>query len=182
MTRARDLADLGGNAATLEKQGLTLINTTSFSAASTVSLANNTFTSAYKNYKIHFAITSSSTAIDLTLRLRGNGSDLSGSNYDDTVVRTITSTASGFTNTGATSADFGSVQAGIRVSDITIYDPLSTGYKAGTYLSYFYSTASNYRFYAGGFNNQSASTADALSIICSTGNITGYYRVYGLNE
>jgi hypothetical protein len=80
MTRARDLADLGGNAATLEKQGLTLINTTSFSASSEVNFATNTFTSTYDNYKILYTFTSSQ-ANTIALRVRDDGSNITLANY-----------------------------------------------------------------------------------------------------
>ena len=115
------------------------------------------------------------------MRFRAAGSDLTGASYDETVLRAITATPSAFTSTGLTSVDFGSSQFGLRSSEITLFNPKSTGHKFAQYISYFYSTASNYRLYLGGFNNQSATAADSLSIICNTGNFTGTINAYGYN-
>jgi hypothetical protein len=56
-------------------QGLTLINTTSFSGVSSVSLPADTFTATYDNYKILFSLTAFGTSGTITGRLRAAGSD-----------------------------------------------------------------------------------------------------------
>jgi hypothetical protein len=115
------------------------------------------------------------------MRFRAAGSDLTGASYDETVTRTITGTVSGYTTTGGTSFDFGSSQFGLRTSEITLFNPKTTGAKNGHQISYFYSTASNYRLVLQGLSNQSGTAADSLSIICSTGNFTGTINAYGYN-
>ena len=160
--------------------GLTLINTTSFSAVSSVSLPTNTFTSTYDFYKVNFLINASSTTINLTARLRASGSDLTTSSYYDTVTRTVNATVSGFTNSGTTAWDYGSVGSGVKISEFTLY-PYSSGVKYMQETSYFYD-GTNYRQYNAGHLNNSGQVCDSMSIILSTGTISGVYSVYGFNK
>ncbi len=71
MTRARDLADLGGNAATLEKQGLTLIKTTSFSATAAENV-DSLFSSTYENYRIIIRASHSGGVLKMQGRVAGS--------------------------------------------------------------------------------------------------------------
>jgi hypothetical protein len=59
--------------------GLTLVNTTTFSAVSSQSV-NNVFTATYRNYKIFIDVIGT-VAAQTTLRLRASGSDNTASNY-----------------------------------------------------------------------------------------------------
>ena len=163
-----------------KKAGLVLLNTTSFSAVSSVSLPTSTFSSTYDFYKVNFLINASSTAINLTTRLRASGSDISTSSYFDTVTRTVNATVSGFTNSGTTAWDYGSVASGIKISEFTLY-PFTTGIKYMQETSYFYD-GTNYRQYNAGHQNNSATACDSMSIILSTGTISGFYSVYGFNK
>jgi hypothetical protein len=61
-------------------QGLTLINTTSFSAVASQSI-NDVFSSTYTNYRIYINAKSSVGETDGRLRLRVSGADASGVNY-----------------------------------------------------------------------------------------------------
>jgi hypothetical protein len=163
-----------------KKAGMVLLNTTSFSAVSSVSLPTNTFTSTYDFYKVNFLINASSTTINLTARLRASGSDLSTSSYYDTVTRTVNATVSGFTNSGTTAWDYGSVGSGVKISEFTLY-PYSSGVKYMQETSYFYD-GTNYRQYNAGHLNNSGQVCDSMSIILSTGTISGVYSVYGFNK
>ena len=160
--------------------GLVLLTTQTFSAASTVSLPTNTFTSTYDFYKLNFLINASSTTINLTARLRAAGSDLTTASYFDTVTRTVNATVSGFTNIGTTAWDYGSVGSGIKISEFTLY-PIGSGIKYAQETSYFYD-GTNYRQYNAAHQNNSGQVCDSLSIICSTGTISGVYSVYGYNK
>jgi len=92
-------------------QGLTLINTTSFSAVASQSI-NDVFSATYDNYRIMIRlIGSSDTAI--RLRLRTGGSDASGANYtyQEFQVNNATVSASRTSNstnlvTGVTDANY----------------------------------------------------------------------------
>ena len=70
-----------GSIAPVSNSGLTLLNTTSFSGVSSVSLPNDTFSSSYVNYQILIRCTRNTSADQLTARLRASGSDNSTSNY-----------------------------------------------------------------------------------------------------
>ena len=54
-----------------KKAGMVLLNTTSFSAVSSISLPANTFTSTYKDYKIIYSAVLTN-ATQIVLRLRAN--------------------------------------------------------------------------------------------------------------
>jgi len=59
---------------------LTLIATNTLSAVTSSSF-NNVFTSTYRNYRIIWNITGTTTTANMTMRLRASGSDNSASNY-----------------------------------------------------------------------------------------------------
>ena len=61
--------------------GLVLLNTQTFSAASTISFPDNTFTAAYNAYSFVLNVTGS-TAVNVRARLRANGVDNYSANYN----------------------------------------------------------------------------------------------------
>jgi hypothetical protein len=79
--------------------GMTLINTTSFSAVSSVSV-NNVFTSTYDNYYIEVDFSVPSTGGDTAFKLRSSGTDKS-TNYSMTGT-TLSGTTVGGYGTGTT--------------------------------------------------------------------------------
>ena len=64
--------------------GLVLLNTTSFTTQSSVSV-NDVFSATYDNYQIYINITASTTSNAGQLRFRVSGSDNSSSNYENGV-------------------------------------------------------------------------------------------------
>ena len=62
--------------------GLTLINTTTFTTATSVSLPTNTFSATYQNYQISLQMTALTSNADFTVRLRASGTDNSTGNYN----------------------------------------------------------------------------------------------------
>lgn len=64
-----------------KKSGLVLLNTTSFSAVSSASLANDIFTSTYTNYRIIVSQVSTSANVTLSLRMRAAGVDNTANEY-----------------------------------------------------------------------------------------------------
>ena len=75
--------------------GLTLISTTSFSAVSSVSLPDNTFTATYDNYLIKFSNVTSSANSSINVRMRASGTDDSASNYRDQTLNVYSTTVAG---------------------------------------------------------------------------------------
>jgi hypothetical protein len=169
--------------------GLTLVTSSTFSGASTVSLPNSTFTSTYTNYKVIFIISSNTVTTSLIGRYRASGSDNTGTTYYSalSIARSDGSTATqssvnagtsftmGFTATGTPgslglSLDFLSPQAAAKKQLVGN----GFGYNAGQ------DAFAAYSF--GGWMN-STSQFDSFSFIpASGGTITGSYFVYGYSN
>ena len=61
--------------------GLTFLTSATFTTATSVSLPNSTFTSAYRNYRFILSLTGLTADADFTLRFRASGTDDSTNNY-----------------------------------------------------------------------------------------------------
>ena len=165
--------------------GLVYITGASFSAVSSVSLPNDTFTSAYKAYRMVFATTSASTNLTITARWRAAGVDDTSNAYR--AASTGLNIAGGsYTNAGGlnTSMLIGTTEpTGVAklFSTFDMREPTSAyakvinghtfgsdGTTSGVYVtaqSFFGSTA-----------------FDSMTFIASTGNMTGFYRLYAYSE
>lgn len=165
--------------------GLVYVTGASFTAQSTVSLPNDTFTATYDNYRIIMDVTDISATQTISARLRASGSDNTTANYNTTSlgIDTLGSTRNLLDNT-ATSFKFGGVLDGAIFQDyysfsIDIIAPkLSRFTEIHGNLNW-----SGTTFFAGNYYNAvfAATTSfDAMSWIVAGGaNITGTYRVYG---
>jgi hypothetical protein len=107
-------------------QGLTLINTTSFSGVSSVSV-NDVFSATYNTYKIVVATDSALAAARFTMRLRVGGVDNSSANYDWAGAEYASLTgAIAYTNSsGQTSATIGITGTQSSVTEIIIHNPFT---------------------------------------------------------
>jgi len=167
--------------------GLKYITGASFSAVASVSFANNTFTSSYQNYKIFFVVTSVSATCSTYGRLRASGSDNTTSNYFyGGFNRSYNNTDLYVNATATTFWDMGrieSAQGNYGGFMIDLVNP-QVAQKTQAYGSCVSQTASP--FYWGtinqGFNFNSTTQFDAMTIYTTTGNMTGTYRVYGYSE
>ena len=164
--------------------GLTKITSNTFSAVSSVSFPNSTFTSTYKDYLVELEITTVSTNATIQGRFRASGTDNTTSNYA-TVTQGLTSggSASNVTNSGQNILTLGYLNSGA--------DQFSRAYN---FISPQLAVKS--KVWGGGvgvnsvFNDRELDTQtlffdattqfDSFSIIASTGNFTGRYAVYGL--
>ena len=165
-----------------KKAGMVLLNTTSFSAVSSQSLPANVFTSAYSNYHLVARYTPSTT-LEVRFRWRAAGVDDTTSNYSYQYVRGIaaaTPTASFNTTTfgflsnatfsvvSTASADIFNVQAATpTIMTLTDMELTTIGTTQHIHNSYQYHNVST--------------SYDSLTLIASTGNITGSISVYGYN-
>lgn len=153
-----------------------LINTTSFSAASSASLATDTFTATYENYLI--IINLSSSGGNINIRMRASGTDATGSDYNNQQFGGDGSSASISQTSSQTSWKAGA-QAGSRSTiNLWVYGPkLAQPTLLLSEMSRNVSGA-NVFFFGGGHN---VSTAyDSLTIIDAGSSMTGKYSVYGL--
>jgi len=165
--------------------GLSFVNATTFTAASTVSLPLNSFTATYRNYRVLWEVSSGSTDITITGRLRAAGSDLTGANYNGGCWGLASNGASLlFADANQTSAKLGMAisSAGINQS-MLVQDFISPQLSDKTIWTsnafYQASSAGERGVNTGGHVYDVATAADSFTIICNTGNITGVCRVYG---
>jgi hypothetical protein len=158
-----------------KKAGMVLLNTTSFSGVSSVSLATNTFTSAYTNYEI---IVNGQIENFASVRLRKAGTDATGANY---LIRGQYSTgvsSPALQTYWSMSNSTGTYKNGQL--KFTLFSPLvnqltyiQTGIMLGEQAG-----GNVYYFMAG--QHQVVDTYDACTIAFNTA-ISGSYQVYGYN-
>jgi hypothetical protein len=162
------------------------ITSATFSAVSSVSLPNSTFTSTYTNYKVVFIVSSSSANTAINCRYRASGTDNSGSTYYSalTMARvdgsassqtsinggtffTFAHNATGTPGTLGLSLDFLSPQAAAKKQIVGT----GFGYNAGM---------DAFSAYSLGAWMNSTTQFDSFSFLTSGGaTITGSYAVYG---
>jgi hypothetical protein len=173
---------LGDNSSTLENQGLTLINTTTFSAVASVSLPANTFSSTYRNYKIIGHFLSSAGDPRLDLRLRAAGSDNTTSNYSSGQI--TSSFSASLNNNGSTSQTIWNVAGLCKSSTVPatfsyeIYSPFET---ENTNFTCWNTRGSSGQSLSNGLFNATTSF-DSLTFIPEDGTITGTLYVYGYKK
>ena len=166
-------------------QGLTLINTTSFSGVASQSLATNTFTSTYENYKILITLSAADDG-QVFFKLRASGTDSSAGYYWGAIGREagggVYNNYAANDGTGFFILNTDGATPDITSSEITLFNPQlarktkyvanSTGAaNAGTIIA----------FQNGG--SHSATTAyDSITFYNATGgNISGKVSTYGFN-
>jgi hypothetical protein len=159
--------------------GLTLVSSTTFTAAATHSV-NSCFTSTYRNYLILIDVINTSSGGDgFLFRLRASGTDATGSNYirqvlgfSDTTVSaariTTTFFSLGGTGTGSSSSFITNIMRP-NLAETTLIQEQNNSYATGTTES------------AINFGGHSLATAyDGFTIYSQGGSTnTGQVRVYG---
>ncbi len=169
MTKARDNATQGG---------LVLLNNTSFTTASTITL-NNVFTSAYDSYKLILQGIQTVNGSETRIRLRTSGTDNSTSAYMNTSIRIGTSNT--YNIAGGNTyfiVNNNNVDSNFVVCDIINPNKaLSTfigGHMAGVDPGNAWNAGGAI---AGKFT--SFTVFDGLSIFFSSGTMTGTLELYG---
>ena len=186
-TLGQDIDTAMNTALGTKKAGMVLLNTTSFSGVSSVSLPANTFTSAYKNYKFVFNCVGS-TFDFIRLRMRASGTDNSSNNYKWTLLTSqfnqVNANWAGTGNTTLQSSiiftymynGFPTYQEGM------IYNPQATEYTSLNALGNYVQDATT-----GGYSNQVngaltvTTSYDSFSLIPASGTMTGSISIYGVN-
>jgi hypothetical protein len=153
--------------------GLTLINTTSFSAVASQALPANTFTSTYENYKIIVNMTSGS----LTMRLRKAGTNAT-TNY--TFQYAINDNTVEYNARLTGQAQWELFDGGYTYQILELNKPQVTGSTAGYLVggkilatpllgAYFY-------------GHTTSESYDSMDFIASSGTITGTITVFGYQK
>ena len=171
--------------ATAASGSFTKITSATFSAVSSVSLPNSTFTSTYTNYKVIITISSTSGSPTITGRYRASGSDNTTSNYYSalSIARVDGSAATQANSSATTSFNLGYVTSGAPGTYGLTLDFLGpeaavrkqiggTGFGANAGLDAFAA-------YSFGSWFNATTQFDAFSFISGAGTITGSYAVYG---
>lgn len=159
--------------------GLSKISAATFSAVSSVSLANNTFSSTYQSYRVIFVVNSVSTTSSVNMRLRASGTDDTSANYDYQGVSGVGSTASAFpANNDTTFQFFATSRDTASLVVIDIIQPQATAQTFVSGINYVTDAGANQQTYGYNGRFQLTTSFDAASFICSSGNFTGNYAVY----
>ena len=170
MTRAREIASNGG---------LVLLNNTSFSAASNVSI-DNAFSATYDNYRV-LIYADFSANVFCDFRFRASGADNSTSSYRNFVPNNAYNDTgiSGFSGQDVSFIRIMGTSTGTKPSAMSmdIFSP-----QAVTNTNFLYSSAGETRAGAGGGTFNATTQFDGFSFFPQSGTITGTVRIYGVRN
>lgn len=162
-------------------QGLYLITSAAFTSVSSVNI-NNCFTSTYRNYKLIMSA-DASAGIEIRFRMRVGGVDASGATDYKTgwaastsgAAEDFSSFASAGRNTGFLSYSNGADFHGINH---TFYQPqiAASTYVVGTLVTTQLGQGTS------GTQHTPATSYDGVSLLASSGTMTGFYRIYGMKD
>ena len=157
--------------------GLVLINATTFSAVSSVSV-NNCFTSTYTNYLLILDNMVCSGAVAVNIRMRASGSDNTSANYSYGQIAWAGGSLAGYGQSGQTSSTFAVGNPSVVASaTVQITNPQTANPTSGT-SSAARSPASSENFLYS-FGHNVASAFDGFTIFPASGSFGGTIRVYG---
>jgi hypothetical protein len=167
-------------------QGLTLINTTSFSGVSSQALPASTFSATYTNYRIICNIRSSSTNGTLYLKMRAASTDSSASYYQGAPLYISTGTLSNLNQNNASTGfyvgEFYSAGANLSWFAMDLQAPAVAVPTMHGFTFTFIDAGGGYRGGAGGGQHLVSTAYDSANLIASAGNITGTIQVFGYNQ
>ncbi len=166
--------------------GLTLINTTSFSAVSYVSI-DSVFSATYKNYVVIYDINSASANNNHTLRLRVGGADNStASSYKSATTYMLDNGTSGNNNTTGTTSWFvgttKSTDAEWSRGELHFFKPFLTEKTNIAQIAIGVSGGGNLFSEYANHGHNAATSFDGFTIFFSSGTVTGSVSVYGYNK
>ena len=160
--------------------GLVLLNTTIFSASSSVSI-DNCFSSTYQNYRFVLDLDSASaSATSMGFRLRTSGTDSSASySYYGFEPNALAATIYTFNSGSATKGAFGYQTSEGGLFTVDVANPFIA--RATSYTSAYSVTSAGYATIGGwsAGSHRVSTSYDGLSIIPASGTITGTIKVYG---
>jgi hypothetical protein len=168
-------------------QGLTLINTTSFSAVASQSLPADTFTATYDNYLIQVLWKQNTTVGAPSWRFRSSGSDITTGYYAGSFGYKSNNTEAWLATSNGGTQSFldgtnSKADGANNIFQLTLFSPLSASRK--TYLQHggHWSDADLWVYQAGSGFQTSASSCDSITILTSGGTFTGQIQTYGYND
>jgi hypothetical protein len=176
-TLGQDIDTAMNTALGTKKAGMVLLNTTSFSGVSAVSLPNNTFTSTYANYQ--FVVnTNFVNSTTLTFRMRLAGTDNSANSYVSQVTFG-SGTSTTVTNTTSTVGSLtGNAGSSLTPVIFDVFEPFVA--QRTLVISRFANL--NMSIGASAIDHNVATAYDSMTIFTASGNMTGTVSVYGYNK
>ena len=166
--------------ATASSGAVTFITGTTFSAVASFSLPASTFSATYDNYLVRFQLTGASASSDVTLKLRAGGTDTSSGYYSAQYRLDYQLTVTSLGENATTSWGLGSINTGgtnqqIFQYDLNIKQPFQTKHTMVNSAGSLGNIVSSVGLLA----KVDLTSYDSLTFACSSGTITGNYRVYG---
>jgi hypothetical protein len=160
--------------------GLTLISNNSFSAVSSYSLPANTFSSTYTNYKIVLDITTMTANNTFIARMRSSGTNYSGNQYINQNIGGAGSTALAAqpTNTSISIGERAYTPANYKF-EMELYSPNEAIKTFAISKLFHYDSSNGWLSALQGHRVDQTTQYDSMSIIPSSGTMTGKIRVYG---
>jgi hypothetical protein len=164
--------------------GLTLIKTDSFTTVTSVSL-DNVFSATYEYYRVLIQVTASTgSSIHLNWRARVSGSDnTSSGNYFWASYGSVNTGAgeSGPQGSGAsaTSGRLALIETGAIYCDATFYNPFSASIKTGYTSTSNNEGSGSTRIYLANGNMSVTTSYTGLTLLPTSGTISGKVSVYG---
>jgi hypothetical protein len=159
--------------------GLTLINTTSFSAVASQSI-NDVFSATYDNYKIIFSdLVSTAASSTITMRLRVSGADNSDNAYRFgrlVIGAGVSQTLANENNAGTTAWTIFFASTTKIGAVIDLWQPFASVPTIGVDFS------SGGFFDIRGLNFSNTTSFTGFSFISNTGDLTGKVSVYGYSK
>jgi lysylphosphatidylglycerol synthetase-like protein (DUF2156 family) len=176
--------NMGTIATTVDaKTGLVLLNSTTFSAVSSQAAPNNTFTSAFRNYRILLSnLTSSVNGTELRLRLRTSGTDTTTSSY---YRYAFAATSGSLINSYALEASWfmSALDFTATVPSAVSIDLFNPQVATRTQIHYqMFSANTNLFLGASGFQVDTGSQFDSINIFPASGTISGQMQIFGYNQ
>ena len=154
--------------------GLTLIKTESFSAVSSVSI-DSVFSATYDNYYVTVTMTTA-TSPTLTMVMRTGAVDNTNANYAFQRLEVSNTGVTGTRTTTGTSWGIDTQTDTPKAFTMEILNPFTS--TTNTFLKSFAFPAGYWQL--GGAKFSANTSFDGFKIICSTGNMTGTAKIYGL--
>jgi hypothetical protein len=155
--------------------GLVLLNSTTFTAQTTLSI-DNVFTSTYANYKILISLDGSGTYS--RIQMRTGGTNTAGTVYDS-YAEYVTPAVTGFDRATATSSWYGPYANNNNTCEMVLHNPNLT--KPTLFNLFFNENRVGTGFVAGvgGGSLNNSTSYDGLTLFVATGTITGTIKIYG---
>ncbi len=165
--------------------GLTLINSTTFSAAANVSF-NNVFSSTYDNYRVVWELTNSTAGTYFSMRMRASGTDNTSANYWNNRGFFVQSGTNSTSDTSAQTAFLAFMErdTGPASGAYEFYSPYKTGETSivGTYQFRYYSPYNMHSAIKTGVTTVTTSYDGFTVFPAATSTMTGTISIYGYKK